>query len=106
MSSTRLTANTAPRRRPLSDRHVALGARMVDFGGWEMPQQYSSIRDEDFAVRKVAGLFDVSHMGRLRVEGDGAEDYLQRLLTNDIASVAPGHAIYSLMCQEDGGVID
>jgi aminomethyltransferase len=97
---------SALKRTPLYDRHVALGARMVDFGGWEMPQQYSSIRDEHFAVRKVAGLFDVSHMGRLRVEGDGAEDYLQRLLTNDIASVAPGHAIYSLMCREDGGVID
>jgi len=97
---------SALKRTALYDRHVALGARMVDFGGWEMPQQYSSIRDEHFAVRKVAGLFDVSHMGRLRVEGDGAEGYLQHLLTNDIASVAPGHAIYSLMCKEDGGVID
>jgi aminomethyltransferase len=79
---------------------------MVDFGGWEMPQQYSSIRDEHLAVRKMAGLFDVSHMGRLRVEGDGAEGHLQRLLTNDIAAIAPGHAVYSLMCKEDGGVID
>jgi aminomethyltransferase len=97
---------SALKRTVLYDRHVALGARMVDFGGWEMPQQYSSIRDEHFAVRKVAGLFDVSHMGRLRVEGDGAEGYLQRLLTNDIAAISPGHAIYSLMCKEDGGVID
>jgi len=56
---------------------------MVDFGGWEMPQQYGSIRDEHFAVRKVAGLFDVSHMGRLVVDGSGSEAYLQRLLTND-----------------------
>jgi glycine cleavage system T protein len=79
---------------------------MVDFGGWELPQQYTSIRDEHFAVRRVAGLFDISHMGRLVVEGDGAEPYLQGLLTNDFAPLAPGHAIYTLMCKEDGGVID
>jgi aminomethyltransferase len=79
---------------------------MVDFGGWELPQQYSSIRDEHLAVRKVAGLFDISHMGRLYIEGPPAEDYLQRLLTNDIASLAPGHAMYTLMCNEDGGVLD
>lgn len=79
---------------------------MVDFGGWELPQQYTSIRDEHFAVRKVAGLFDISHMGRLVVEGAGAESYLQRLLSNDLAQLAPGHAIYTLMCKEDGGVID
>src|SRR5487761_268688 len=86
-------------RTPLYDRHVALGGRMVDFGGWELPQQYSSIRDEHLAVRRAAGLFDVSHMGRLIVEGSGAETYLQRLLTNDLAQLAPGHAIYSLMCK-------
>jgi aminomethyltransferase len=79
---------------------------MVDFGGWELPQQYTSIRDEHFAVRKAAGLFDISHMGRLLVEGGGAQAYLQRLLTNDLAALAAGHAIYSLMCQDDGGVID
>jgi aminomethyltransferase len=79
---------------------------MVDFGGWELPQQYTSIRDEHFAVRQVAGLFDISHMGRLVVAGAGAESYLQSLFTNDIAPVAPGHAIYTLMCKEDGGVID
>jgi aminomethyltransferase len=79
---------------------------MVDFGGWDMPQQYSSIRDEHFAVRKVAGLFDVSHMGRLVVEGKSAEAFLQRLLTNDIAGVPPGHAVYTQMCNEEGGVVD
>jgi len=79
---------------------------MVDFGGWELPQQYTSIRDEHFAVRKAAGLFDISHMGRLIVEGAGAESYLQNLLTNDLSSLAPGRAIYTLMCQEDGGAID
>jgi aminomethyltransferase len=98
-------AVSALKRTALYDRHVALGGRMVDFGGWEMPQQYSTIRDEHFAVRQSAGLFDVSHMGRLRVEGEGAEAYLQGLLTNDMA-IAPGHAVYTLMCKENGGVID
>jgi aminomethyltransferase len=79
---------------------------MVDFGGWELPQQYTSIRDEHFAVRKAAGLFDISHMGRLVVEGGGALAYLQHLLTNDLAALGAGHAIYSLMCRDDGGVID
>ena len=79
---------------------------MVDFGGWELPQQYTSIRDEHLAVRQVAGLFDISHMGRLYVEGQAAEAYVQRLLTNDIARLGPGHAMYALMCKEDGGVID
>jgi aminomethyltransferase len=101
-----LTANSTLKRTPLYDRHVALGGRMVDFGGWEMPQQYTSIRDEHLAVRRAAGLFDVSHMGRVRIEGAGAEAYLQRLLTNDVASVEPGHAVYSQMCKEDGGTID
>jgi len=79
---------------------------MVDFGGWELPQQYTSIRDEHFAVRKVAGLFDISHMGRLYIDGSPAEAYLQRLFTNDLAKLEPGHAMYTLMCKEDGGVID
>jgi aminomethyltransferase len=100
-----LTAS-GPNRTPLYDRHVALGGRMVDFGGWELPQQYTSIRDEHFAVRKAAGLFDISHMGRLVVEGGGALAYLQHLLTNDLAALGAGHAIYSLMCRDDGGVID
>lgn len=78
---------------------------MVDFGGWEMPQQYTSIRDEHLAVRKYAGLFDVSHMGRLVVRGEGAFEYLQRLLTNDIG-IEVGRAVYTLMCNPEGGVID
>ena len=65
---------------------------MVDFGGWEMPQQYSSIRDEHLAVRKVAGLFDVSHMGRFRLKGDGGLEFLQSLLTNDLTRIGPGRA--------------
>jgi aminomethyltransferase len=99
-------AASALNRTPLYDRHVALGGRMVDFGGWELPQQYTSIRDEHLAVRKAAGLFDISHMGRVLVEGAGAETYLQGLLTNDLAQLAPGHAIYTLMCKEDGGALD
>ena len=79
---------------------------MVDFGGWDMPQQYTSIRDEHFAVRQAAGLFDVSHMGRAVLQGPGAQSYLQHLLTNDIAAVPPEHAIYTLMCKDDGGIID
>jgi aminomethyltransferase len=79
---------------------------MVDFGGWELPQQYTSIRDEHLAVRKVAGLFDISHMGRLYVDGASAEPYLQSIFTNDISKLLPGHAMYTLMCKEDGGVID
>ena len=79
---------------------------MVDFGGWEMPQQYTSIRDEHFAVRKVAGLFDVSHMGRFRIGGDQASEFLQRLVTNDVASLVHGQAQYNLMCNEQGGIID
>jgi aminomethyltransferase len=97
---------SAARRTPLYDRHIALRGRMVDFGGWELPQQYTSIRDEHLAVRKVAGLFDISHMGRLEVTGALAEVYLQGLMTNDLAKVQAGQAIYSLMCREDGGILD
>jgi aminomethyltransferase len=79
---------------------------MVDFGGWELPQQYTSIRDEHLAVRKVAGLFDISHMGRLDVFGAESDQFLQSVLTNDVASVEPGHAQYNLMCLENGGVVD
>jgi aminomethyltransferase len=79
---------------------------MVDFGGWEMPQQYTSIRDEHFAVRKVAGLFDVSHMGRFRVTGDSNPAFIQSLVTNDVSALAEGQAQYNLMCNEAGGVID
>jgi aminomethyltransferase len=79
---------------------------MVDFGGWEMPQQYSSIRDEHFAVRKVAGLFDVSHMGRFRIAGDSSLGFLQSVVTNDVASLVHGQAQYNLMLDERGGVVD
>ena len=79
---------------------------MVDFGGWDLPQQYTSIKDEHLAVRRAAGLFDVSHMGRFRVVGDGAEDFLQKLVTNDLSVVEVDRAQYNLMCNEAGGIID
>jgi aminomethyltransferase len=79
---------------------------MVDFGGWDMPQQYTSIRDEHFAVRKVAGLFDVSHMGRFRITGDATVDFIQRVVTNDASVLRPGQAQYTLMCNEAGGIVD
>ena len=97
---------SAPLKTPLYKRHVALGGRMVDFGGWELPQQYTSIRDEHLAVRQVAGLFDISHMGRFRVTGDASFDFLQSLLTNDLSRIGYGRAQYNLMCNEAGGILD
>ena len=79
---------------------------MVDFGGWELPQQYTSIRDEHLAVRKAAGLFDVSHMGRFRIKGDAGLGFVDGLVTNDLRSVAIGHEQYGLLCNERGGIID
>ena len=94
------------RRTPLYEHHLAAGARMVDFAGWEMPQQYSSVREEQAAVRGAAGLFDVSHMGRAAFAGQPVDAYLQRLVTNDLAKVGPWQAQYNLMCREDGGILD
>jgi len=85
-------------RTPLYDRHVAAGARMVEFGGYDMPLQYSTIRDEHVAVRTRAGLFDLSHMGEVRVTGAAAPETVQHLLSNDIAPVPHGGALYSVMC--------
>lgn len=93
-------------RTPLYDRHVAAGARMVEFAGYEMPLQYTSIREEHVAVRTRAGLFDLSHMGEVRIRGDGALRTTQRLLTNDVTRAAEGAAIYSVMCNEQGGIVD
>jgi aminomethyltransferase len=91
---------------PLHDRHVALGARMVPFAGWEMPVQYEGVIQEHRAVRTDAGVFDVSHMGELEVEGPRAHDFLQSLLSNDLDKLAPGHAQYTLLTNEGGGIID
>src|ERR687885_2467202 len=94
------------RRTPLYDRHVAAGARIVPFAGWEMPVQYAGIRAEHLAVRERAGVFDVSHMGEIETTGPDAEAFLQRILSNDVAKLAAGGAQYSVLCREDGGVLD
>jgi aminomethyltransferase len=94
------------KRTPLYDRHVALGARMVDFGGFDMPLQYSSIRAEHTAVRERAGLFDVSHMGEVVFTGTGFEPAVQRLIANDVSRLAPGGALYGVMCNSQGGIVD
>jgi aminomethyltransferase len=96
----------APRRTALFDRHVAAGAKLVEFAGWEMPVQYESVREEHMAVRENAGVFDVSHMGEIETAGPGAEALLQRLLSNDVSKIPVGGAQYSVLCREDGGVLD
>jgi aminomethyltransferase len=93
-------------RTPLHDRHVALGARLVPFAGWEMPVQYVGVILEHRAVREDCGAFDVSHMGQLEVEGPRAKDLLQGLLSNDLDRIAPGDAQYTLLTNERGGIID
>lgn len=93
-------------RTPLFERHQELGAKIVPFAGWEMPVQYEGIREEHSAVRRHAGMFDVSHMGEVEVEGPGALRFLQRVLTNDVGGIEVGGAQYSCLCQEDGGVLD
>ncbi len=94
------------KRTPLHDRHVAAGARMVPFAGWDMPVQYEGIRQEHTAVREHAGVFDVSHMGQVETSGPGAAALLQRLVSNDIEKLAAGGAQYALLCRPDGGVLD
>ena len=93
-------------RTPLHDRHVALGARMVPFAGWEMPVQYAGVIAEHRAVRTDWGVFDVSHMGELEVEGPRATALLQGLLSNDLERIAPGGAQYTLLTNERGGIVD
>ena len=94
------------KRTPLRDFHAAHGARLVDFAGWEMPVQYRSILEEHKAVRRAAGLFDVSHMGEVDVRGPEAAQFLNHLVTNDVAKLFPGRVLYSPMCYPDGGVVD
>jgi aminomethyltransferase len=91
---------------PLHDWHAAHGGRMVEFGGWHMPVQYTSITDEHHAVRRAAGLFDIAHMGRLCFSGPDTVKFLDHLLTNSVASLKPGQVRYSLICNEAGGVLD
>jgi glycine cleavage system T protein (aminomethyltransferase) len=93
-------------RTPLYDRHVALGARVVPFAGWEMPVQYEGVIPEHRAVRTDAGAFDVSHMGELIVEGAGARQFLQSVFSNDVERLEPGLAQYTLLTNEQGGIVD
>jgi len=105
-----MAENDAPattlKRTPLYEAHKALGARLVEFGGWEMPVQYSGILEEHRAVRERAGLFDVSHMGEFRVEGAGALAFLQSLVPNDVSRLVDNQALYSQICRPDGGTLD
>src|SRR4051812_45897611 len=91
---------------PLYGRHKALGARVIDFGGWAMPVQYSGILDEHKAVREAAGIFDVSHMGEVWFRGPRAAEAVQRLVTNDVGKLADGGAMYSCACRPTGGIVD
>ncbi|HTW11346.1 MAG TPA: glycine cleavage system aminomethyltransferase GcvT [Solirubrobacteraceae bacterium] len=101
-----MTGTTSLRRTPLHDAHVAAGAKLVDFAGWEMPIQYTGIREEHNAVRNAVGIFDVSHMGQVHTRGPQARERLQRLVSNDICHIPVGGAQYALLCNEHGGVID
>ena len=99
-------AAQALRRTPLYEEHKALGARLVDFAGWEMPVQYEGIKAEHEAVRTAAGLFDVSHMGEVVIRGPQAEEAVQRLVTRDVSRLSVGQAGYAAVCYESGGTVD
>lgn len=97
---------TTLQRTSLYEAHAKAGAKLIDFGGWEMPVQYSGILDEHRAVRTKAGLFDVSHMGEIDVQGPGAEGMVNMLICNDAAKLADGQILYSPMCNHEGGIVD
>ena len=97
---------TTLKRTPLFDEYAKYGGKTIDFGGWELPVQFSSIKEEHDAVRHRAGLFDVSHMGEIFVEGPGALAYLQKVLSNNVEKIAVGSAQYNVLCYENGGVVD
>lgn len=101
-----MSSEVALKRTPLYHVHVEAGARMVPFGGWEMPVQYAGIIVEHKNVREACGLFDLSHMGEIEITGERALEFVQKVTTNDAASLAPGQVQYSIMCRPDGGIID
>ncbi|HYN66697.1 MAG TPA: glycine cleavage system protein T, partial [Ornithinibacter sp.] len=103
-----MTDSPALRRSPLHSRHLALGAKLADFGGWEMPIEYAGagVLKEHAAVRDAVGIFDVSHLGKASVSGPGAAAFVDACLTNAMGRIAPGEAQYSLCCNDDGGVVD
>lgn len=94
------------KRTPLYEVHKNLNAKFTEFGGWEMPLQYSRIVTEHLAVRSVAGLFDLSHMGEIEVSGQGANELVQKLSTNDVSRLSDGRVLYTLFCNEMGGIVD
>ncbi|SFJ21428.1 aminomethyltransferase [Halobacillus dabanensis] len=94
------------KRTPLFHEYKKLGAKTIDFGGWDLPVQFSSIKEEHEATRTAAGLFDVSHMAEVMVEGTDSLNFLQKMLTNDVSKLEPGKAQYTIMCYEDGGTVD
>lgn len=100
------TAGTELRRTPLYERHGAAGARLVPFAGWEMPVHYAGVSEEHLAVRRGVGVFDVSHMGQVASRGPDAQRFLQRVLSNDVRKLAEGGSQYSVLCREDGGILD
>src|SRR5687768_17870021 len=102
-------AGMSLRRSPLHDRHVALGAKLAPFGGWEMPLEYAGggVLKEHASVREAVGIFDVSHLGKARVTGKGAAGFVNSCLTNDLGRINPGKAQYTLCCDDaTGGVVD
>ena len=99
-------SDAAPRKTPLYDEHVRLGARMVPFAGWVMPVQYTSIVEEHQAVRNNVGIFDISHMGQLIVDGAGACEWLDTMLTNNVAKLDVGTGQYTFLLNDRGGIID
>jgi len=101
-----MEATSALKRTPLFAAHQRLGGKLIEFGGWEMPVQYSSIVDEHHCVRRAAGVFDICHMGEALVVGPGAEAFLNEILTNDVRKLAVGGGQYSQMCNERGGTVD
>jgi aminomethyltransferase len=99
-------ATAALKRTPLYEQHERAGAKLVPFAGWEMPVSYTGVRDEHLAVRTSCGVFDVSHMGEIETSGPQARDLLQRVLSNDVEKVDAGGAQYSVLCRDDGGILD
>src|SRR3982751_3109382 len=99
-------SEAAEKKTPLYDEHVRLGARIIPFGGWLMPVQYSSIVEEHEAVRTNVGVFDISHMGQFVVEGAASRTWLNRMLTNNVEKLTTGQGQYTFLLNERGGVID
>ena len=101
-----MTTETTLNQTPLYDAHLKYGGKVIDFGGWALPVQYSGIIEEHEAVRNNAGLFDVSHMGEVMVEGKDAESYINYLVSNDVTKVKINQAQYSVLCYPDGVAVD